>query len=57
MICESCQGTGLGKLVLMRHPNAREGDIYEPCPDCIGGFTSCCDGLRASPEDEKDDAR
>jgi hypothetical protein len=44
MRCEACQGTGLGSLVIMRHPSAREGDSFLPCPECGGtGVAHCCE--------------
>lgn len=57
MICEICHGSGRWFPSLADIQRGRRGakslSDFRPCEDCGGtGFSHCCDGLRASPEDE-----
>ncbi len=44
MICQTCRGDGVLKI-------RRDGKIVgiRTCTDCIGGISSCCDGI-GNPE-------
>ena len=46
MRCETCGG--LGEVLIDRNSNivwrVAQAVLLVPCPDCIGGVASCCDG-------------
>ena len=60
MRCETCGGSGVRRRTVPHwafvKPTERPRVIEEPCPDCIGGITSCCDAAgSAQPEPERSD--
>jgi len=39
MICETCEGEGF-----IKGYTPEGGFVAVPCPECLGGIASCCEG-------------
>lgn len=55
MICRTCYGRHgywVGKEDGRRVYLPRAGAVvWRECPECIGGYTSCCDGAVGGPDE------
>lgn len=51
MICQTCHGNHY----VTRAYSTELGPYYEtqPCPECIGGVSHCCDGDQPSDREEE----